>query len=378
MKIKGIDIWPVDIPYKNTYTSSRGALTKGSAVIIRIKTDEGIDGIGEASFIFPDRSGETVHTVPIILQKHLAPILMNKDPFNIEEIMRELDKCSCEDYSFVYSKAAIDIALYDIMGKALNKPVAELIGGIKRNQMEVGRSMSIKTSTEMVDDAIKYYQMGYKMLTLKGSADWQADIECFKAVREALPPDFPLEIDSNQAYSVEAAITLLKELAGANLVNLEQPVEWWNLAGMAQITASSPVPITADESVMGVADIKNIIEMKAADQITIKLARDGGIHAAMKMVSTANTGGLSCNMGSKHTFGIGTAAIIHFSAAQTNIIEPLGYGSPLERFVDDVINEDIPFAKGRVSLPEGPGLGVTLNMDKIRKYSNDQKLSLEV
>lgn len=376
MKITGLDIWPVRIPYLKPYTTSQGTISQGEGVIIAVHTDEGLTGIGETSFIFPDRSGETVETVPLILQQRLGPALLGKDPFDTEGIMHALDACACEEHSFPYSKAAIDLALLDLMGKALQLPVAKLIGGIHRDAMEVGRSMSIKPVDELVADAEKLRNEGYKLLTLKGSRDWQTDVQRFIAVRKAVGPDFPLEIDANQAYNVKNAIRLIQELEPYELANLEQPCEWWNLEGMAQITSASTVPITADESVSNSVDVSNVVKLRAADMVTIKLARVGGIRGAQNMVAVAEAGGLYCNMGSKHTFGVGTAAIIHFCAAQNRVIEPLGYGSPLERFVDDVIIEAIPFSDGIVKLPEGPGLGVSLDMKKLGKYSNHQRISV--
>ena len=147
------------------------------------------------------------------------------------------------------------------------------------------------------------------------------------------------------------------------------PCAWWDLEGMARVTASTPVTIAADESVMCSADVAMVARMRAADMVTIKLARVGGIAEGRRMVEVARAAGLACNMGSKHTFGIGTAAILHFCAAIEHVSEPIGYGSPLERFEDDVIVDPIPFAEGTASIPSGSGLGVTLDEDKVRRYT---------
>ncbi|MCP2731112.1 mandelate racemase/muconate lactonizing enzyme family protein [Limnofasciculus baicalensis] len=374
MKIIALEIWPIKIPYKKSYSTSRGTISHGDHVVIKLITDEGITGAGEASFIHADRAGETIETVTEILHKRLGPILMGFDPFDVELIMKTIDKRVGEDFAFSYSRCAIDLALYDIMGKALNLPVAKLIGGTYRTHMEVSRSLSIKPLSEIAGDAEKLRDMGYKMLTLKGSKDWQGDIKRFIAVRKALGDDFPLEIDPNQAYTVKQAIRLIRALEDYGLENLEQPCAWWDLDGMAQVTSVSPVPITADESVINPADAIKVVKMRAADMITIKLARLGGFHYGRKVAAIAEAGGLACNMGSKHTFGVGTAAIIHFCAAHSIVIEPLGYGSPLERFTDDIIVETIPFKEGIVSLPEGSGLGVTLDETKLKKYSDGSPL----
>ncbi|NET51618.1 MAG: hypothetical protein F6K09_23780, partial [Merismopedia sp. SIO2A8] len=244
--------------------------------------------------------------------------------------------------------------------------------------MDVGRSLSIKPLNEIAANAERLRNMGYKGLTLKGSHDWRGDIKRFIAVRNALGDDFPLEIDPNQAYSVKEALRLIRALETYDLENVEQPCAWWDLDGMAHITQMSSVPITADESVISPADAIAVVKKRAADMITIKLARSGGFFYCRKVAAIAEAGGLACNMGSKHTFGVGTAAIIHFCAAHSIVIEPLGYGSPLERFTDDIIVDEIPFKDGIVSLPEGPGLGVTLDDAKLKKYSDGSPLVVKV
>ncbi|MBP0016989.1 MAG: hypothetical protein J7647_05445 [Cyanobacteria bacterium SBLK] len=370
MKITALEIWPVKIPYKRSYSTSRGTVSCGNRVILKISTDEGISGAGEASFIHPDRSGETLETVVEILYKRLGPLIIGCDPFNLERIVRTIEDNVGEDFTFPYSFCAIDLALHDIMGKALNLPVAKLMGGLFRTRMEVGRSLSIAPLDEIAANAENLRNQGYKGLTLKGSKDWQGDIERFITVRKALGDDFPLEIDPNQAYSVKEAIRLIRALEAYHLENVEQPCAWWDLDGLARITRASPVPITADEAVSNPADAMTVVKQQAADQITIKLARLGGFYYARKIAAIAEAGGLSCNMGSKHTLGVGTAAILHFCAAHSVVVEPLGYGSALERFVDDIITEEIPFKEGIASLPEGSGLGVTLNEDKLKKYAD--------
>jgi L-alanine-DL-glutamate epimerase-like enolase superfamily enzyme len=238
-----------------------------------------------------------------------------------------------------------------------------------RRTMKVGRSLSIKPLPELVSHAERLAQEGYYGLTLKGSSDWRGDQARFIALRKALGPDFPLEIDPNQAYAVADAIRLVKALEPYDLANLEQPCPWWDLDGLQRIQQASSVPVTADESVMCPSDALQIIKRQAASQITLKLARLGGILAAKKVLTVADAGGLTCNMGSKHPFGIGTAALLHFCAAHAQVVEPLGYGSPLERFVDDILDTPIPFAQGVVTLPEGVGLGVSVDRHKLKLYA---------
>ena len=369
MIIQKFEVWSIKIPYRKQYISSRGRLIDGQGVILRLTSDTGIQGFGEASLLFPDRSGETVETIVEILLRHISPIVLGEDVFQFESILQRLGLIAGDAFSFPYSRAAVDIALHDLRARAVNLSLAQSLGGISRKHMQVGRSLSILSRDEMVEQARSLYKQGYKMLTLKGSADWQVDIERFLAVRDALGPDYPLEIDPNQAYSVKGAIALVRRLESAGLQNLEQPCAWWDLEGLKRITDASSVTVSADEAVMCPSDVMRVARLEAADMVTLKLARIGGIWQAQKMLHVAEAAGMACNLGSKHTFGVGTAALLHFAASHPYISEPLGYGSPLEYFSDDIIKEKIPFSDGMVSLPEGIGLGVTLDDDKLAKYS---------
>ena len=376
MIITGIEIWPVRIPYKSAYTTSRGTVRHAEGVVVRIVTDTGLSGLGEASFLFPDRSGETVETVPVILKHRLGPLLLGADPLDIDGALGLLDRACCEQYSFPYSRAALDIALHDIKARAHDVSVAALLGDVQRPRLAVGRSLPIAPPDELVQRAVTLREQGYRGLTLKGSADWRADVERFLAVRHAMGDGFPLEIDPNQAYSVDDAISLVTALEPHGLANLEQPCAWWDLEGMARVTAATSVTVAADESVMCSADVSRVARMHAANMVTIKLARVGGISEGLRMVEAARTAGLACNMGSKHTLGIGTAAILHFCASVDHMSEPIGYGSPLERFADDVICEEIQLADGVATVPDGPGLGVTLDEDKLRCYQVGSRLEV--
>lgn len=370
MIIRGLEVWPVAMPYRQAFASSRGTTNKGLSVILRLHTDTELQGLGEASLIFPDQSGEDQASIVETLVEEFAPLLIGRDPRAIEAILDDLRRLGPGPFGRLYAACAVDHALFDLIGKHLDTPVHCLLGGAFRDSVAVSRSLSVQSPEDLVRDALEKQSAGYPMLTLKGSSDPQGDVRRFLAVREALGPDYPLEIDPNQAWSADEALEVVARLAPHGLVTLEQPCPWDDLDAMARVTSASPVTIAADESVLSPADALRVVERRAAHMITIKLACSGGIHWARRKVAIAEAGGLRCNMGSKHTLGVGTAAIVHFAAAMPAIQDPIGYGSPLERFADDVIRERIPFHRGRVHLPEGPGLGVSLDEARLARYSD--------
>ncbi len=369
MRIIKISVYPVSIPYKKPFQISTGLAREGKHVIIKIHTDEGIVGLGEAAVIIPDRTGESQEAITLALRKTMGPMILGEDPFQIDGIMQKLEGVTHGKYGMLYSKAAIDHALYDIMGKALGVPLCQLIGGCGRKTLTTGRSIGLGSPEEMADRALQLKETGYRILTVKGSLNPKEDIRRVQAVRKAVGEDFPLELDPNQGYPAHIAIPTLRAMEQYHLEMVEQPCPWWDWEGMAAVTAAIDTPIAADEMVTNLVDAMQVVKRKAADIITLKLVKSGGIYFSKKIAAVAEAAGLACSIGSMHTFGVGTAAIHHFVSATKEVEEPIGYGTPMEYFVDDIVTEPIQLVDGTITISEKPGLGVELDEEKLKQYS---------
>jgi L-alanine-DL-glutamate epimerase-like enolase superfamily enzyme len=368
VKITRLEVFPIGLPYGRPYEQATGTAEMAKRVIVKVHTDEGIVGLGEASTVLPDRTGESAESITVILVNHLGPLLLGEDPLQIQSVMHKLRRASMDKYGFPYSKAALDIALHDIAGKALNVPVAVLLGGIVRSRIAVSRSVPIKSPDETAEEALKLKALGYALLTVKVGLDPEEDLKRVAAVRRAVGDGFRVEVDANQGYRADVAVRILRRMEDHGIENVEQPCPWWDLHGMAEVTRALDTTVTADESVITPADAMNVVRLGAADAITIKLAKCGGFLPSKRIAAVAETAGLSCNMGSQHPAGIGTAAMCHFWASTPEITD-VGYGAPGERFADDVITNPIRFADGMVHLPEGPGLGVDVDDEKLARYA---------
>lgn len=369
MKITKVEALPITIPYYRPYTVATGTAKLGQHVITKIHTDEGIVGLGETAHIVPDRTGESQENITLAIRHRLGPMLIGEDPFDIDRIMGKLEKAVIGKYGFLYSKAAIDCALWDIMGKALGVPLYKLLGGANRRKITVARSLSVKSPSEMGEDAVKLVEKGYKLITIKIGFDPKDDIARVAGVREAVGPDFPIEVDANQGYTADVAIKTLRKMEKYDIQACEQPCPWWDLDGMAAVTEAIDTPIIADESVLTPVDVLTVARRRAADVICLKLVKMGGIYFCKKMVAIAEAAGLKVSVGSRHPFGVGTAALHHFVAATKEIEEPIGYGTTLERFEDDIIKQPIPIEDGCVTVQEKPGLGVELDEEKMARYA---------
>ena len=375
MKITNVQCHRVTIPYRNPYRMAPGETRHKKQIIVLIESDEGVTGVGETGVTLIERGGETQEAIYITIKKYFAPLLIGMDPFDIGLVIDRLEGFNQGRTGFLCAKAAIDHALYDLMGKAVKQPVAKLLGGIHRTQFKVSRSLGVKTPKEMAEDAVRLKSMGYAMLTIKVGFDVKEDIERVAAVRDAVGSDYPLEVDVNGAYNVEVAIPVLRKMERYGIEAIEQPVPWWDLQGMKEVRIALDTPITADESAWTPHDVANIARMEAADTICVKPMKNGGLFLSRRMAEMAEAAGLGVLMGSKHPLSPGTAAILHFAAALPCVHGVLGYGSPLERLVDDVCDPALEMNKdGTVSLPEKPGLGVTLSPEKLRKYTDTEPL----
>lgn len=375
MKITKIEIFPIGMAYAQPYEQATGVTEMARRVVVKMSTDEGLTGWGEASTLLPNRTGESAQVIAVVIADHLAPLLIGENPLEIQRLMQKLRSASMDKYGFLYSKTAIDIALHDIAGKAYGVPVAALLGGIVQRSIGVSRSVPLKSPKEVAKDSERLVSAGYKMITVKAGIDPAADLKRVEAVRGAVGPEFPVEVDANQGYRADVAVQTLSRMEeNWGIVNIEQPCPWWDIAGMAEVTRALRMTVTADESVLCPAEAMNFVRFQAADAFTIKVAKCGGLLQAKRIAAIAEAAGLSCNMGSEHPAGIGTAAMAHFWASTPEIAE-VGYGSPLERFTDDILKEPIRFERGLVYLPEGPGLGIEVDEAKLRKFGGHLEIA---
>ncbi|MGZ8196869.1 MAG: mandelate racemase/muconate lactonizing enzyme family protein, partial [Burkholderiales bacterium] len=265
MKITRVKCRMVTIPYKNPYRMAPGETRHKRQILVLVETDEGITGIGETGVTLIERGGETQEAIYFSIQKYMAPLVIGMDPFDIGLIIDRLEGFNQGRTGFLCAKAGIDTALYDIMGKAIGRPVAKVLGGVHRTTFKVSRSLGVKSPREMAEDAIRLKAMNYAMLTIKVGFDVKEDLNRVAAVRDAVGPDYPLEIDVNGAYNVEVAIPTLRKMERYGIEAIEQPVPWWDLQGMKEVRIALDTPVTADESAWTPQDVVNIARAGAAD-----------------------------------------------------------------------------------------------------------------
>jgi len=363
MKIQEIEMIPVRIPFKKLFRTSHSARTHQESVIVKVHTDERIVGIGNVD-PSPGYSAESVSEIKKVLENHLIHVVVGRDPFTISMIVDSMDKAISGYY---HSKALIEMALYDIVGKALNVPIYTLFGGPRIDKIPVIGWIKIGSVEENVEEAKDWVSQGFTTLKVKIGEGIQEDIDRVAAIRAALGDKIDIRIDANEAYSLEEAISLLRGLEKYRIAYCEQPIARSNLDGFYKIREVVDIPITSDEGILTPQDIINVVNKRATDFIRVKVMKNGGIYKTMSMINLAEAFGIRCIIGHGFSMTINALSEIHVATASKNIFYPSDIVGPL-KMKDDVVTERLQIKDGCIAIPQKAGLGATIDDEKLNQY----------
>jgi muconate cycloisomerase len=371
MKITRIETIPIRVPIKPDLAirSGRGGAHLVSPfLLVKIHTDEGIVGLGEASCT-PRWSGEDQVTAAHFINTHFAPLLLGEAADDVERLTAKFAAAVAGNY---FTKAAVEMALWDIFGKARGKPVWDLLGGQRRDHVPTKWSVSGVEPTKAAQIAQWAVAQGFSAMKVKVGIDPAGDLARVRAVRDAAGPNVKLGVDANGGWSTpQVAIETIHRLCDqSNIYFAEQPLPAGDHAALAEVRRNVPVPIIADESVFTLADAKMLARAEAADVFSIYVGKAGGIGPALAIARFAHSMGISCTIGSNLELGVGSAAMIHLALGARgidvdnypcDIIGPLFYE-------DDVLAETLPISGGFARVRDLPGLGVELDDEKVDKH----------
>ncbi|HZK26089.1 MAG: hypothetical protein GX834_04410 [Clostridiaceae bacterium] len=363
-KITGIEVYPLQAKFKKPFSFS-GGITRVSSnnIIIKITTSEGIVGIGEACPV-PGMSGETDVSICKVIKQYFEPALIGKDPLDFAVLTHQLEKLVGKN---VVAKAGVNIALYDLVGKMLNVPIYTLLGGKFRDYIDINGSVGMGTAAEMIATAEEQMaESGVKYLKLYcGRDDIDTDVKKLKEIVKGIGGRAEVFLDVNQQWTTKEAIRAIRMLEeDINIVLIEQPTPSWDLEGLRFVTESVNTPIAADEAVFSIQDISLLALNRACDLITVYAQKPGGILRGHEAIKLSNAMGLDCFMGSYIELGIGTAATAHLAASIPVLKYPC-YMYGQFKYEHDVIQEPFDIKNGKFKVPDGPGLGVELDEEKL-------------
>ena len=339
---------PMLFGIKTTY----GSWASQPHVIVKLTTEEGICGLGESSPL-GFFTGETSEMVKMVIDTILSKIILGRDPFDIESILEAMDHALPRNTS---SKAAIDMALYDLVGKMLEIPVYKLLGGRCRDGVFSATAVGIGSPDQMKAEAKDWVEKGFKTLKVKIGIDPKTDERSIKAIREAVGDEIRIRVDANQGYSPMTAIRVGRSIEQYGIEYIEQPVPAWNIEGLAQVRRALPIPIAADESLYTLHDALRLIKAEAVDIFGIKMIKTGGLARAKKIAHLAEAAGIECVVISPIETTLGTAAGTHWAMSVRNANLDHELVGPI--FIQNDPFTGVQIEGNSIEISEKPGLGV--------------------
>ncbi len=396
MKIIGIEMFPVSIAFRRKVkTAFRGfARDEGvneENVVIRIYTDEGVSGLGEAGTWGIYYIGEGQESIMAAIGTYLfRDVLEGENPFNVDLIHKKMDEAVLGN---PVAKSAVDFALYDIMGKVLNVPVCDLIGGSYADKYPTNAAvLGIDTPEAMAriaKDSLKGLGPEPRMMKVKLGLEYLKDVLRVQAIREAIGPDHYLLLDCNGSLRVKEAIHFGQKVERFAPVFLEQPVDYDDIEGLAEVKRNVPVPVGACECALTIEQMMRVIRMDAADFFNFKIDRLGGIYKGKQAVGMINAAGKWTLLSGQVSVGIAATARNHFAAATCTMFRPVASGVsgvfsiypaayPEYKQVENVLTGMIKVEKGYAAAPHGPGFGIELNEKALKEFLTKGKSNVLV
>jgi len=368
VKITHIDTIPVQVPIhpKRAVRGSLGAHTTSPFLLLKIHTDDGITGLGEVSCT-PIWSGEDQVTADHFIRDFIAPMLRGEDPTHVERLTSKLRRTVAAN---PFTKAGVEMALWDILGKVAGLPLYRLFGGPVREFVPTKFSVSGLEPEKAAELAAWAVAQGFTTMKVKVGIDPEGDVARVRAVREAIGPKVRLGVDANGGWSPRVAIQTIRRMQESAIYFAEQPVPPVDVTWMADVRNHVEVPIMADESVNTVQDAMNLARAGAADVLSIYVGKGGGLGMARKVAAVAEAAGLVSTVGSNLEMGVASAAMIHLAMATPSIAAeefPCDILSPFF-YEDDLLVEPLPIQAARAAPFERPGLGVELDEAKLKRY----------
>ena len=354
MKITDLRFAMLRVPLKTPFKTALRTIDTVEDIVVTVHTDTGHVGYGEApatAVITGDTHGSIVEAI----RKYIAPRVIGQEIANLNRITQLIQSALEKNTS---AKAAVEIAVYDLFGQLYKAPLYKLLGG-GDPVITTDITISVDYIDKMVADSVAAVERGFETLKVKVGKDIGVDLERIKAIYAAVEGRALLRLDANQGWTAKEAVFALQSLedSGVRLELVEQPVKAHDLAGLKYVTERVHTPIMADESVFGPAEVIDLIRMRAADIINIKLMKTGGLSRAIQIADIAEIHGVECMIGCMIESSISVAAAVHLAVAKSSVITKVDLDGP-SLCAWNPVDGGVVFNESEISVTDAPGLGI--------------------
>lgn len=371
MRIQKIELNHIAIALAEPYSLSKryGTITHAHAVIIRMTTDDGLVGLGEADPL-PPFTTETPATVMAVIRDQLAGCVMGKDPRQVARLNGEIDTRVTGN---PMARGALDMALMDLAGKANGVPAHVMLGGCLHDRLPLLAAIGGESPDVDARSIEQWLERDINHIMIKmGAAAVEDDMLRLQQARTAFAGRARFIVDANQGWTPAEALAFVHGTADYAPDLIEQPVDARSLDALSRIRRHSLKPVSADESLVDLNDARQLIHNRAVDVFSLKVSKNGGLNRTRQLAQVADTFGVDCLMNSMLEFGITQAASLQVGCTLPNLFDfGHAYGSVL-RMSDDITDFGQTIDRGHVNLPAGHGLGVELDVDKLNHYTQEQ------
>lgn len=365
MIITALEPTPVAVPFRENENWAFGSRSGMVSILLQVRTDEGLVGIGEAA-AYPSAQ------IVLAVLEGIEDLVLGENPFNIEKLMRRIHVVGTWHHVKATNPAmaAVEMACWDVVGKVCGQPLVNLFGGRIRDEVEYFYYVSQPSPAKVADEGRRGRQEGFRTFYLKiGSDDPRVDVERVEALRDGAGPDALIRVDANEAWSPGTAIRVIRDLERFGLELVEQPVSGRNLHEMAYVRSKIDTPLLANEASWTRYDQLEVIRAGAADVLSVDNQMDSGLLNMKRSAGLAEVAGLPVLKHSLGELGVAAYAGLHVIAATPNFLHAnQGYGALL---ADDVLAgmDTLPYQGGALAVPTGPGIGVELDAERVAKYA---------
>lgn len=379
--IRSVETLVVALPTRREHKWTGLTESIGRYVLVRMTDGAGHIGWGEAPALkdwggeYGRYFGESTATVQLLIRRYLGPAAVGVPVGNIGLLHQRMDAAV---KGYPYAKAAMDIAAYDLAGRARGIAVADLLGGAVRDTIPITHSIGLMAIEDGEREAAQVAAEGIKTIKIKVGVEPTRDIEMVRRIRAAVGANVALCVDANEGYKTPGeAIKTIRKMEAYDIIYAEQPVA--GIARVTEVARAIDTPVMADESAWNSHDVIEIVEKRAAQIVSIYTTKPGGLYRAMEVAAVARAAGIICNVNGSAELGIGNLANLAVAAAAPAVtlscVIPVSTPASAQRgqiagifYKDDIIAAPMQFQDGAVRLPAGPGLGIDVDPAKIDQY----------